>query len=44
MRWVDVVRAMRAKALLQRVDRARADVPKDHSESCDDEGGVGKFM
>ena len=44
MRGVDVVRAVRAEALLQRVDRRGADVSKDDPECRNDEGSGGEFM
>jgi hypothetical protein len=44
MRRGDVMRAVRAEALLQRVDRRGADVPKHHAERRDDEGGGGKLV
>ena len=44
MRRIDMMRAVRAKALLQRVDGAGADVTEDDPERRDDEGGGGEFM
>jgi hypothetical protein len=44
VRGVDVMRAVRAKALLQRVNGAGADVTEDDPECRNDEGGRGEFM
>ena len=44
MRWINVMRAVWAKAFLQGVDGAGADVTEDNAQCCDDEGGGGKFM
>ena len=44
MRWIDVMRTVWAKALLQCVDGAGADVTEDNAQCCDDESGGGKFM
>ena len=44
MRWINVMRAVWAKALLQCVDGAGADVTEDNTQCCDDESGGGKFM
>ena len=44
MAGVNVMRAVRTEALLQRVDRRGADVPKHHAERRDDERGGGEFV
>lgn len=44
MRWINVMRAVWAKALLQCVDGAGADVTEDNAQCCDDKSGGGKFM
>ena len=44
MRRIDVMRTVWAKAFLQCVDRAGADVTEDNAQRCDDESGWGKFM
>ena len=44
MRGGDGMRAVRAEALLQRVDRRGADVPKHHAERRNDERGGGELV